>query len=122
MGKEDLLISIISLAVLFIFVFNPILRKILKQVDKEKSTRPPREDPSYSSIDTFSQRILNSNEQMKPYRIVQPEIVYPAAVEIKNKKNSAMDRIQKQSALRKAVIWKEILSAPVSLKDSDSYY
>jgi F0F1-type ATP synthase membrane subunit b/b' len=122
MGKDDLIISIISFTVLLIFVFNPMLKKILRKVDKKQSDVPPREDPAYNSIDSLAQKILSSNEEVKKFSIVQHETVNPAAEELRIKNKSVTDRIEKQSALRKAVIWKEILSAPVSLKDPDPFF
>jgi len=122
MDKEDLIVSIISLLVLLVFVFNPLFKKFIMKVDKKKADLPPREDPVYQSVESFAQRILNNNKEVKQFRIIQPEIVIPAAEKLKTEKKSVFGRIEKQSALRKAVIWKEILSPPVALKDSDNLF
>ncbi|WP_147283175.1 hypothetical protein [Oceanispirochaeta sp. M1] len=92
------------------------------KADKKKADRPPREDPVYQSVESYAQRILSNNNDVKQYRIIQPEIVIPAAEKLRTEKNSVFGRIEKQSALRKAVIWKEILSPPVALKDSDNLF
>ena len=107
MRGDELLISILSLLIVAVFIFKPLLaKKLIKTTGNEQ---PPREDPTYDSVDSYAERILGSDDQKKQYRIIEPEIIFPRKGKRERDTSSVFNKINRQSDLKKAMIWKEIL-------------
>lgn len=122
MDKEDFIVTVISFLMLIIFVFNPIFRKLLTKDNKKVKEGPPREDPVYESIDSFDRRFPSSSQDQKEIRIIQPEVSVPQRLKETIDKRSVLSQIEKQNVLKKAIIWKEILSPPPALRDPDHLF
>lgn len=114
MGADDILIVIVSLILLALFILKPLLTRTIIKTDRDEG--PPAEDPSYGSVESYARRILppmNRDFTIKQPRI--PEQEHP------RERQSVLGRMEQLSELKKAVLWKEILSPPPSLDDRDDF-
>ena len=116
----EIIYSLITLLIMFLLILSPLIRKLVKSVDKSKSTPPPSEDNLYDSVDSqrVVQRILSDNTEPSG------KIEFTEPVPIRHKEEdryrmeaSSFERLDKISVLKRAVIWREILSKPVALRD-----
>jgi len=108
-------------------IFSPLIRKIIKSVDKSKKDVQPNEDNIYESVDSHRvvQRILNSDSSpVGSVEFIEPKPIQHKEDDMYKGDISAIKKIDNISVLKKAVIWKEILSPPVALRDlgRDDYF
>lgn len=131
-----MLVSIISILILIIFVFNPIFRKIILKVDKQPRDAPPREDPAYERDTSYGRRILDiktvnlgipdnetirTNGEKESWTLQSGQIGLDFRKE-KREEKSVLKQMETLNTLKQALIWKEILSPPLALRDSDHLY
>jgi hypothetical protein len=126
MTAGDIIFSLISLALVILFIFNPLIRKIAvstKMNMKNKAipgSKPPLADSSERpfNMSADSQRVLQRTvhgyESTLPSWNRPPLPVSGKALPLVESKTESTDRL---SVLRKAILWREILSPPLALRD-----
>ena len=119
MGIGEIIYGLLTLVLMVLIIFSPLLRKLIKSVDKSKKTPDPGKDNFNESVDSHIvvQRILNNGERPKNISFSAPDSIIPAMEYKTGQKVSVFEKLDKISTLKRAVIWKEILSAPVALRE-----
>ena len=126
MDMTDLIMSIITLVLILLFMFNPLFRKFMKALQGEKGDMDSGEDRMYESVD--SRRVLkNLMESGNPIETMEipdgKKMVFhdsglrPAAQSPGSKavKKDSLLKSNGPEDLKRAVLWKEILGPPRSL-------
>ena len=118
MGIGEIIYSMITLILMVLIIFSPLLRKIAKSAEKNKGDREKPIEDIYESVDSHRvvQRILSDDEQTEHITFNEPKALRQVEKYIYDEKVSAIDKIDKMSKLKRAIVWKEILSAPVAMR------
>ena len=115
MDIGDLILSFITLVLFLLFMFNPLFRKLLKSFQGEEEDAERGEDRMYESADS-RRVVMNLTEDGKKVVIREPELpesVYRKSIQRSVEKSPVHF---KKGSLKQAVIWKEVLGPPRSLK------
>ncbi len=121
MKLGELIYSLITIIIIFLIMFSPLIRKIRKAKGGKGQKGKGRSNYLYEN-NTISQSASRIQEEKntfhqvkfsKPRPIKQYKDVYAINGE------DVVERIDNLGRLKKAVIWKEILSSPIALRDSD---
>ena len=141
MGIGEIIYGLITLILMVLIIFSPLIRKIVKSVDKSNQSTDSgpgksetllsgsgrvSEDDIYESVNSHRvvQRILSENESSEKINFIEPEQYRPLNDYSTSASNSVIKKLDKMATLKRAVIWKEILSSPVALRDlgGDDYF
>lgn len=121
MGIGDIIYGLITLLLMAAVMFSPLLRKLIKSAGKNVKGESRGEDPLYDSVDSHKvvQRILGNQNPMGHIEFSGPESLKPLSDSNRDYNLSAVNKLEKMSYLKRAVIWKEILDKPIGLRDFD---
>ncbi|MCP4294349.1 MAG: hypothetical protein GY786_01945 [Proteobacteria bacterium] len=125
----EILYGLITLLFMFLIMFSPLIRKMLKE--REDGHRPPKkpeagnrfqEDPVYESADSHRvvERALYGLQSAPKIKFEESKPLTFKNEEYYREKVDIHRRIDRVSRLKKAVIWKEILDLPVALREPGS--
>jgi hypothetical protein len=117
MGIGEILYSMLTLLIMFLIIFSPLLKKMMKSVeDANKEVKLPPDD-IYESVDSHRvvKRILNTDEQVKDIIFTEPETIRKMPEISSGDVQNKIRKIDSLSHLKSAVIWKEILDKPLGL-------
>lgn len=119
MNIGDLIYTIITLILMVLVITSPILRKIFKSAEKslEGDDLSP-EDRIYESVDSHRvvNRMMEETDQVPHLEFTEPRSVQKSSYKPQSVETSPLKKIEKLPSLKQAVIWKEILDRPVSLR------
>lgn len=118
MSFGDLIYGLITLVLMFLFIISPILRKIFRSAKQSGEESPAvREEKTCGSVD--SRRVIGRMRDIpipvRTYKQPEPGEILPVQVPVGEK--GSQDMLNGLSPLKKAVVWKEILDAPLALRD-----
>ncbi len=122
MGIDDLILSIITLILILLFMFNPLFRKLMKVFQGDTDEPPRGEDRMYESADSCRvvMNLTETAERPGGKKIVIREARSPAGKyplkKDEYRRADAASRVPGKTSLKKAVVWKEILDPPRALK------
>ncbi|MDA3810081.1 MAG: hypothetical protein PF518_07060 [Spirochaetaceae bacterium] len=117
MGIGEIIYSLLTLVLIFLIIFSPLLRKLIKSVDKSKKALDSSEDKIYESVDSHRvvQKILGNGERSQNISFTRQNSLMPDKEYQSEQKISVVEKLDKLSTLKRAVIWKEILDKPLGL-------
>lgn len=118
MNIGDIIYSLITLILMVVIVFSPLLRKMMKSAEKYNNKGPHSEDAQYKSVDFLQslERILAEKQQVPHIEFSEPKTLNHSENTMSDEGESFVKKIDKMSPLKRAVIWKEILDKPVGMK------
>ncbi len=112
----ELIYSLITLLLMFLVIFSPLIKKILKGRDSSnsgsvhKTFRDKGKSNNDSELKNEIKRIQREEPTIRQVKFVEPDF-------IKFENEVRLKKIDRIKALHEAIIWKEILSPPVALRD-----
>ncbi|MDC7241871.1 MAG: hypothetical protein PQJ50_16070 [Spirochaetales bacterium] len=114
MDPGDLIYTLLTLVMLVVFIMSPVIRKFFKSVGREDDERPT-EDRMYESVDSrrVVERSVESIQSIEEFpQEAEPETVSLHKLTADREPATPVERIDRLSPLKRAVIWKEILDKP----------
>jgi len=115
----EIIYSLITLTLMALIIFSPIIRKMIKSAEKHSRGESSSQDSIYESVDSHRvvERILADEDPVPQIKFVEPEPLRHKEDDLYGKNISPVERLDKVSVLKRAVIWKEILDKPVGLRE-----
>ncbi len=126
MNGGNIIYTLLTLLAVILFLLSPVLKKIFSSVEKNSDRGVPHgDDPAYESVDSrrvvdrsFSNLELKPSEERNEYAAEEePHPMRLHKLKVNEEVDSAVKRIEALSSLKKAVVWKEILDRPVSMRE-----
>lgn len=119
MNIGDNFYGLVPLILMFLVIFSPFLKKWVKSVSKEKTDRESISGDLSNGIasNQIIQRIQSEEEQEQIIEFIQSEEPFKKRKDFgPEKERENLRRLDNISFLKRSVVWKEILSLPVSLR------
>ncbi len=118
MGIGDIIYSLITLILMIVIIFSPLLRKMMKSAEKYRNQGPGSEDSMYESVDSHRvvERILAEQQQVPHIEFSEPKALNHTENKMYDEGESLVNKLDRMTPLKRAVIWKEILDKPVGMK------
>lgn len=118
MDIGDIIYSLITLVLMVVIVFSPLLKKMLKSVEKNSKGDSVSEDSMYESVDSHRvvKRILSEQQEVPHIEFLEPESLSHSENYMNEQRESVAAKLDRMSPLKRAVIWKEILDKPLGMR------
>ncbi len=120
MKLGELIYSLITIIIIFLIMFSPLIRKIRKSKAGKGDKGKGGSNFLYENKTPFqnANRIIEDQNTFHQVKFSEPRPIKQYKDEYARNGEDAVDRIDNLGRLKKAVIWKEILSPPIALRDS----
>lgn len=118
MGIGEIIYSMITLLLMFLIIFSPLLRKMLKSAGNAKNEADKPMGDIYESVDSHRvvERVLTEEEQVPVIEFVEPEPLKKLKYYNLTEEKTIVEKLDTMAPLKRGIIWKEILSSPVALR------
>ena len=117
MGIGEIIYSLITLILMVLVIFSPLIRKLVKSAGKH--SKGESQDSIYDSVDSHRvvERNLAGRDTAPKVSFTEPEPLRRMAISDSVHERSSMEKIDRMKPLKRAILWKEILDKPVGLRD-----